>query len=145
MFCRSLFVPLYFFFWPLCCLFYFNIRILITHLVSSNSSSISCRYHIGKGIRCTYTGKLDIFSHPQPFRCFSAMIQDVHCICPTDRHIKRCRFPITKGIGSQIYMIFSVSPDAMPLTYLLWYQSSFYLTFCVSPQTKKCSYLNLKP
>jgi hypothetical protein len=38
MFCRSLFVLLYFFFWPLCCLFYFDIRILITPLVSSNSS-----------------------------------------------------------------------------------------------------------
>ena len=37
MFCRSLFVLLYFFFWPLCCLF-FDIRILIAPLVSSNSS-----------------------------------------------------------------------------------------------------------
>jgi hypothetical protein len=26
MFCRSLFVLLYFFFWPLCCLFFFDIR-----------------------------------------------------------------------------------------------------------------------
>ena len=43
MFCRSLFVLLYFFFWPLCCLFFFNIRILITPLVSLNSfSSIIC-------------------------------------------------------------------------------------------------------
>jgi hypothetical protein len=38
MFCRSLFVLLYFFFWPLCCLFFFDIRILITPLVTSNSS-----------------------------------------------------------------------------------------------------------
>ena len=29
---------LYFFFWSLCCLFFFDIRILITSLVSSNSS-----------------------------------------------------------------------------------------------------------
>ena len=35
MFCRSLFVLLYFFFCPLCCLFFFDIRILITPLVSS--------------------------------------------------------------------------------------------------------------
>jgi hypothetical protein len=35
MFCRSLFVLLYFFFWPLCCLFFFDIRILIVPLVSS--------------------------------------------------------------------------------------------------------------
>ena len=33
MFCRLLFVLLYFFFWPLCCLFFFDIRILITPLV----------------------------------------------------------------------------------------------------------------
>ena len=31
-FCRSLFVLLYFFFWSLCCLFFFDIRILIASL-----------------------------------------------------------------------------------------------------------------
>ena len=36
--CRSFFVLLYFFCWPLCCLFFFDIQILITPLVSSNSS-----------------------------------------------------------------------------------------------------------
>jgi hypothetical protein len=41
MFCRSLFVLLYFFFWPLCCLFFSDIRILIAPFVSSNSSSIN--------------------------------------------------------------------------------------------------------
>ena len=35
-FCRSLFVLLYFFFWPLCCLFIYEIRILITSLEYSN-------------------------------------------------------------------------------------------------------------
>ena len=39
MFCRSLYVLLYFFFWPLCCLS-FDLRILITPLVSSNSSCL---------------------------------------------------------------------------------------------------------
>ena len=38
MFCWSLFVLLYFFFLPLCCLFFFDMRILIAPLVSSNSS-----------------------------------------------------------------------------------------------------------
>ena len=38
MFCRSLFVLLYFFFWPLCCLF-FDIRFLITPLVSLKSTN----------------------------------------------------------------------------------------------------------
>ena len=42
MFSRSLFVLLFFFFWPLGCLFFFDIRILITPLVSSNSSYKKC-------------------------------------------------------------------------------------------------------
>jgi hypothetical protein len=37
-FCRSLFVPLSLVFLPWCCLSVFELRILITHLVSSNSS-----------------------------------------------------------------------------------------------------------
>jgi hypothetical protein len=37
MFCRSLFVL---FIWPLCCLFFFDVRILITPLVCSNSSKV---------------------------------------------------------------------------------------------------------
>jgi hypothetical protein len=32
MFCRSLFVLLYFYFWPLCCLSFFDLRILIIPL-----------------------------------------------------------------------------------------------------------------
>jgi hypothetical protein len=38
MFCRPLFVLLFVFFWPLGCLFFFDIRILIIRWVSSNSS-----------------------------------------------------------------------------------------------------------
>ena len=38
MLCRPLLSFSTFFFWPLCCLFFFDIRILITPLVSSNSS-----------------------------------------------------------------------------------------------------------
>ena len=47
LFCRSLFVLLSFFIWTLCCPFFFDIRILIIYLVSSNSSSASpmCFYH----------------------------------------------------------------------------------------------------
>ena len=37
-FCRSLFVLLSFFCWPLCCLSFFDLRILITPLESLNSS-----------------------------------------------------------------------------------------------------------
>ena len=38
MFCRSLFVLLSFFFWPLCCVSFFDLRILIKPLVYSDSS-----------------------------------------------------------------------------------------------------------
>jgi hypothetical protein len=54
MFCWSLFVLLYFFFWPLCCLFFFDIRILIAPLVSSNSSF--------KQINITSAGENKVFS-----------------------------------------------------------------------------------
>jgi hypothetical protein len=37
-FCRSLFVLLSFFCWPLCCQFFLNLRIVITPLASSNFS-----------------------------------------------------------------------------------------------------------
>ena len=45
MFCRSLFVLLPLFFWPLCCLFFFDVRILITSLISSNSSYRSSKHN----------------------------------------------------------------------------------------------------
>jgi hypothetical protein len=41
MFCRSLVVLLSFFSWPLCCLSFFDLRILITPLVSSSFSCIN--------------------------------------------------------------------------------------------------------
>jgi hypothetical protein len=46
MLCRSLFVLLYLFFWPLCCLFVLDLPILITSLVSSNSSYLLSRVEI---------------------------------------------------------------------------------------------------
>jgi len=60
MFCRSLFVLLHFFF---CCLFFFDFRILITPLVSSNSpytyaddSTVSyCNYYINKVVNTLET------------------------------------------------------------------------------------------
>jgi hypothetical protein len=45
-FCRSLFVPSSFFFWPLCCLSFFDLRILITRLVFSNSSCSLCSNYL---------------------------------------------------------------------------------------------------
>jgi hypothetical protein len=41
LFCRSLFVLLYFLFWPLCCQFFFDIQILITPLESFGHCVVS--------------------------------------------------------------------------------------------------------
>jgi hypothetical protein len=64
MFCRWLFVLLSFFFWPLCCLFFFDLRILITPLVSSSSSymtifqwSLGRSYKTGFTVNIIYTDK----------------------------------------------------------------------------------------
>ena len=49
---RSLFVLFYFFFWPLCCLS-FDLRILITPLVSTNSSfltTIKCNWYLSQAL-----------------------------------------------------------------------------------------------
>jgi hypothetical protein len=54
MFCRSLFVLLSFFFWPLCCLFVFDLRILINPLVSSNSSYETRNSHMCVYVFCYY-------------------------------------------------------------------------------------------
>jgi hypothetical protein len=54
MFCRSLFVLLYFFFLPLCCLFFFDIRILIIPLVQSNFSYIMSHWALAQHRRVSF-------------------------------------------------------------------------------------------
>jgi hypothetical protein len=49
--CDRCLIPLSFFFWPLCCLFFFYLRILITPLVSSNSS-FDCLYLTFSQVSC---------------------------------------------------------------------------------------------
>jgi hypothetical protein len=55
-----LFVLLFIFFWPLCCLFFFDIRFLIAPLISSNSSRYVATLHGNRyliictsGLRCS--------------------------------------------------------------------------------------------
>ena len=43
--CRSLFVLLYVFLWPLCCRYFFDLRILITPSISSDYSYCYNLYH----------------------------------------------------------------------------------------------------
>ena len=57
------------FFWPLCCLFFFDIRILITPLVSSNSSN-GTTYPVKTSCYqastfCTYSWETDLLSYTQ--------------------------------------------------------------------------------
>jgi hypothetical protein len=47
-FCRSLFLLLLFFLWPLCCLFFFDWRIFVTYLVYSSSSFEKGRWNSGR-------------------------------------------------------------------------------------------------
>ena len=67
MFCRLLFVLLSFFFWPLCCLSFFDLRVLFTPLVSSNSSlNLTVRYY-----GCVYVDSSSIL--------FAIIGNCVHC------------------------------------------------------------------
>jgi len=68
MFCRSLFVFLYFIFWTLCCLFFFDIRILITPFVSSNSScNFVLDYKLQHSITFLEIRRLDLYWVICPF------------------------------------------------------------------------------
>jgi hypothetical protein len=64
----SLFVLLSFLFWPLCCLSFFDLRILITPLVSSNSSLLLCTLccydmHCTKFTVCICSSPLCLLNH----------------------------------------------------------------------------------
>ena len=74
MFCRSLFVLLSFFFWPLWCLFFFDIRILITPLVSSNSSYRILKYYLKQCalnvlVKCWYFICIYMYRYPVSLLC----------------------------------------------------------------------------
>jgi hypothetical protein len=63
MFCTSLFLLLPFLFWSLCFLFFFDLRILITTLLSSNSSILTFEFHLYH----IETVKKNVFPHTQTF------------------------------------------------------------------------------
>ena len=74
MYCRSLFVLLSFFFWPLWCLFFFDIRILITPLVSSNSSYRILKYYLKQCalnvlVKCWYFICIYMYRYPVSLLC----------------------------------------------------------------------------
>jgi hypothetical protein len=73
MFCRSFFVLLYFFFWPLCCLF-FDIRIVITPLVIFK---LFLLFNKRSGSYCWYNGFLFHLS-TDSFFCFGSIISNLY-------------------------------------------------------------------
>ena len=68
-FCRSLFVLLFFWSLTLCCLFSFNLRILITPLVSSNSSYSTINTNMAY-LRLTKNAKAKSTLFPPPIKMF---------------------------------------------------------------------------
>ena len=76
MFCRSLFVLLSFFFWPLCCLTFFNLRIMMVLLVSSNTS---CRFR--KNNSCIVVTTKDKTFNPYKTLHNSPVTVKSHCSC----------------------------------------------------------------
>jgi hypothetical protein len=79
--CRSLFLLLFFFSWSLCFLFFFDIWILITPLVSSNSSCLLATLHrpLNSTIYCFYHINLWGFLEPnRDFQCGTCTKKGTH-------------------------------------------------------------------
>ena len=86
MFCRSLFVLLYVFIWSLCCLFFFDKQILITPLVSSNSSFNLLFLYIGF-LMCI----LNVFSYFIIIHgCVNRLVQILCLFICSMVHVRTC-------------------------------------------------------
>ena len=89
MFCRSLFVFLYFFFWSLCCLLFFDLRILITSLWylqtlcnrGDHLGRFSCMFYLENQIshKC-FTHFILMQQNRQQFLCFSLKCYTKHIL-----------------------------------------------------------------
>ena len=86
MFYRSLFVLLSFFFWPLCCLSFFDLRLLITPMASSNISYSSVKWHLSFKEQIT----LQLY-----FKCFPSCARNFYILHKwlIVRKIKSTPFP----------------------------------------------------
>ena len=79
MFCRSLFVLLYFFFWPLCCMLFFDIRILITPSYLQTLPSMLLLHIFWN---CSYSG---IFCFSLYCNVFCCCVYVCVCVCARAR------------------------------------------------------------
>jgi fatty-acid desaturase len=124
MFCRSLFVLLYFFFWPLCCLFFFDIRILITPFVSFGHCVVCSSSIYGFWLPLWYLQTLHINGNRKTSYDSTDFIEDVAssgmCICvgifalrwtnndhtnPTVANKKLPKYDFDEQLGTVIFSI----------------------------------------
>ena len=120
MFCRSLVVLFYFFFWPLCCLFFLDIQILITPLVSSNSSWSSTKKYARFNNRANILIPNMLFfrwiterqfQHQQKDTIFSRSSRwsiarhncTLICVCTCGNRVSECLFFNTNSSIFQVY------------------------------------------
>jgi len=157
-FCRSLFVLLFFFLWPLCCLFFFDLRILVTPLVSSSSSSNSNGQHFHPIWFKTAALPPNIWENPilghiqMNFRIWMHLknqpIRELH-VC--DAIMKKCewrRYDFTSGISKGRWRVhLDITSNRVlsnvkgSVAYNSWFNQ-----IPVSPiSTKRTNTYNLKP
>jgi hypothetical protein len=126
MFCWSLFVLLYFSLWPLCCLFLFDIRIMIAPLVSSSSSySYVCfvdrclSFWRLSHTRVSYVWRLPhkrvshVWRLPHSFH-IKVNLPSYSYVCFVDRCLSFCTFPF----GHCVVCSSSIYGFWLPLWYL---------------------------
>ena len=106
LYCRSMFVLLSFFFWSLCCLF-FDIRILITPLVSSKSSFVNITMCIwltfGEIVLCSFYCQLIVdpalfYFNSQIFVCSIPIYLYWYSI-----HVERVRWISSETLWTRLF------------------------------------------
>ena len=105
MFCRSLFVLLYFFFWPLCCLFLFDIRILLPF-------GIFKLFLKGRFVR--YMQRMDI---PKAYQRFKIMYKWLELIKLSLPHFWHRLYNVLLNQISKFYN----NPNAIEISFLQCY------------------------
>jgi hypothetical protein len=129
MFCRSLFVLLCFFFSPLCCLLFFDIRILITLLVSLNTSYL---FSILSNILFFWTrSRFTAFSTSSSATGYDRMVVGFTTTYAISAyHHWCCEFQSRSGRGVQHYVIKFVSDLRQVGDFLrvLWFPPPIKLT-----------------
>jgi hypothetical protein len=100
MFCRSLFVLLYFFFGPLCCLYFFDMRILITPWYLQTLLLFVWNWHLSK---CWYIFVYCDHTDNMRYQCYHMHDYDLMANTKTDR--ERCHLDLYVNPSTYILLI----------------------------------------